>query len=38
VFLDLCGHAYSLETTVASDTAARTGVLPARAGQDAPPA
>ena len=34
VFLDLCGHAYSHETTLASDTAARTGVLPIRPDQD----
>ena len=34
VFLDLCGHAYSLEHTQASDLAARTGALPPRPGQD----
>ncbi len=34
VFLDLCGHAYSLETTVASDQAARSGMLPGRVSQD----
>mgnify|MGYP001157875117 CR=1 FL=1 len=34
VFLDLCGHAYSLEHTLASDQAARTGVLPGRQVQD----
>ncbi len=34
VFLDLCGHAYSHETTLASDTAARTGVLPIRPAKD----
>ena len=34
VFLDLCGHAYSIEHTQASDHAARTGVLPPRPSQD----
>ena len=34
VFLDLCGHAYSLETAQASDRAVLTGALPGRDAQD----